>query len=195
MASTRRIPTSSSHRSEIDKMGDDLEMQAAEDIPSPALEQTTEKKERRKRWGEETEAGKKVLESVADGSSADPATKKRKSRWEETPPVVSPTLLMPLGMNGSIILPAALAALVDLNPETLELQRQLNQINNRLQIMNSSIFVDDTPPERRSPSPPPIYNEVGARINTREQRAKEKLMKERTVRLRMVWHGCIEISN
>ena len=164
----------------------DEAMQEAEDLPSPApdLEKGAEKR-RKKRWGEETEAGKKVLESVADGS-ADPATKKRRSRWEEPP--VAP--ILPLGLNASIMLPAALAALVDLNPETLELQRQLNQLNNRLQILNSGVFIDDTPPERRSPSPPPIYNEVGARVNTREQRAKEKLMKERTVRGCMgVLHG------
>ena len=163
-------------------MGDEEMQEGGEDLPSPAPDQAASEKRRKKRWGEETEAGKKVLESVADGS-ADPAAKKRRSRWEEQP--TAPTL--PLGLNASIILPAALAALVDLNPETLELQRQLNQINNRLQIMNSSIWIDDTPPERRSPSPPPLYNEVGARTNTREQRAKEKLMKERTVSRGHAW--------
>ena len=127
---------------------------------------------RKKRWGEETEAGKKVLEEAA------PEPKKRRSRWEEQPSTPS---ALPVGLNSSIVLPAALMALVDLNPETLELQRQLNALNNKLQIMNTGAYVDDTPPERRSPSPPPIYNDVGARVNTREQRLKEKVMKERGV--------------
>lgn len=32
----------------------------------------------------------------------------------------------------------------------------------------------------RPPSPEPIYNNFGARVNTREQRAKDKLLRERT---------------
>ena len=34
-------------------------------------------------------------------------------------------------------------------------------------------------PDERSPSPPPIYDQFGKRTNTREQRRKEKLMRER----------------
>jgi hypothetical protein len=41
--------------------------------------------------------------------------------------------------------------------------------------------VDEQPEERRSPSPEPLYNESGARTNTREQRAKDKLMRQRNV--------------
>ncbi|EFJ49824.1 hypothetical protein VOLCADRAFT_39414, partial [Volvox carteri f. nagariensis] len=32
----------------------------------------------------------------------------------------------------------------------------------------------------RSPSPEPIYNEFGIRLNTREQRTREKLQERRT---------------
>jgi hypothetical protein len=42
--------------------------------------------------------------------------------------------------------------------------------------------VDETPPEQRSPSPEPIYNEFGMRLNTREQRLKERFQDKRTVR-------------
>eukprot|EP00127_Corallochytrium_limacisporum_P000222 Clim_evm39s7 gene=Clim_evmTU39s7 len=34
-------------------------------------------------------------------------------------------------------------------------------------------------PEDRSPSPPPVYNRYGKRVNTREQRARQKLHRER----------------
>lgn len=48
--------------------------------------------------------------------------------------------------------------------------------------MGQGKWVDDVPEEeRRSPSPEPIYNEAGARINTREQRAKDKLLRQRNV--------------
>jgi hypothetical protein len=56
------------------------------------------------------------------------------------------------------------------------------QINNKLAMLAAGKLVDDTPIERRSPSPEPVYNEYGSRINTREQRIREKLMNQRTVR-------------
>ncbi len=66
------------------------------------------------------------------------------------------------------------------------------QINNKLQILNSGLvqFVDDTPIEQRSPSPPPLYNESGTRINTRDQRIKDKLIAQRNVSMRHAWGIC-----
>ncbi len=52
--------------------------------------------------------------------------------------------------------------------------------------------VDDVPIEQRSPSPEPTYNEVGVRTNTRELRIRDKLVKERTVRLGV--HACMRIA-
>ncbi len=57
----------------------------------------------------------------------------------------------------------------------------LLQINQKIQLIQASNFMDDTPEGLRSPSPEPVYNEHGQRANTREQRVKDKLMKERTV--------------
>ncbi|KAG2483464.1 hypothetical protein HYH03_017647 [Edaphochlamys debaryana] len=164
----------------------------------PADETPAQRRERRKRsrWGEETEAGKKVLETVEatpaaagadqqqqpagerEGSvgpaSADAAPRKRRSRWEPEEQKVIP------GISGAITLPPSLAALVDLNPETLELQMQLNNINQKIALLQAGKLVDDTPAEQRSPSPEPIYNEFGIRQNTREQRLKDKLNDRRT---------------
>lgn len=56
------------------------------------------------------------------------------------------------------------------------------QVNQKLQLFAQGKYVDDSPDlGDRSPSPEPIYNESGARINTREQRAKEKLLRKRNV--------------
>jgi hypothetical protein len=57
----------------------------------------------------------------------------------------------------------------------------LLQINQKIQLIQAGNYVDDTPEGLRSPSPEPVYNEYGQRANTREQRVKEKLMRERTV--------------
>jgi hypothetical protein len=55
------------------------------------------------------------------------------------------------------------------------------QVNQKLQLMAQGKWVDEEPEERRSPSPEPVYNEHGARTNTREQRAKDKLTRQRNV--------------
>lgn len=47
--------------------------------------------------------------------------------------------------------------------------------------MQQGKWVDETPIGDRSPSPEPIYNEAGARINTREHRAKDALTRQRNV--------------
>jgi len=54
-------------------------------------------------------------------------------------------------------------------------------VNQSLQLISQGKWVDETAPGDRSPSPEPTYNEVGARVNTREWRAKEKLTKQRNV--------------
>lgn len=55
------------------------------------------------------------------------------------------------------------------------------QVNQKLSLMQAGNLEEDLQPGelQRSPSPEPIYNEHGARINTREARAKEKLVKQR----------------
>lgn len=54
-------------------------------------------------------------------------------------------------------------------------------MNQKLQLVAQGKLVDEAPEGERSPSPEPLYNEAGARINTREQRAKDKLLKRRNV--------------
>ncbi|KAJ9524255.1 hypothetical protein QJQ45_008425 [Haematococcus lacustris] len=152
----------------------------------------------RKKWGEETELGRKVLEEVVHHKKGDdpaapsdvaplaaappaaavepePAPKKRKSRWEAAEESKA------IDVHGKAIsLPSSIAHLIDFNPESLELNRQLNVVNQKLQLVSVGRLPDDYPPEgQRSPSPEPVYNDAGVRCNTRDQRLKEKLIKQR----------------
>ncbi|KAK9849250.1 hypothetical protein WJX84_012132 [Apatococcus fuscideae] len=61
----------------------------------------------------------------------------------------------------------------------MELHRRLNLVNQDIQTIASGKYVDDRPEGARSPSPDPVYNENGIRVNSRDQRAKEKLQKQR----------------
>ncbi|KAI7895135.1 uncharacterized protein EV154DRAFT_536231 [Mucor mucedo] len=88
--------------------------------------------------------------------------RKRKSRWGDEQKVIMPGL------------PTSVTKLTKDQSEKYLLQIRLEEINRKLRIG------DFTPTERaRSPSPEPIYNADGKRINTREARYKKKLEDER----------------
>ncbi|WIA22186.1 hypothetical protein OEZ85_004520 [Tetradesmus obliquus] len=188
----------SAHADEQAHAGPAAEEQAAEAAAAAAAERRARKK--KSRWGAETEVGLKVLAGSdetpqqADQKQADevqePASKKRRSRWEpesDAKPAAAAAAAaggggVLTGLPGALaLLPPSLAALVDIHvdPKVMELQRQLNNVNQKLQLVGQGKLVDDTPEERRSPSPEPVYNESGARINTREQRARDKLVRHR----------------
>ncbi|KAI9317642.1 hypothetical protein BX666DRAFT_1939399 [Dichotomocladium elegans] len=89
--------------------------------------------------------------------------RERKSRWgDETKKVNIP------GM------PTSLPKLSQQQADNYVLQIRLEEINRKLRIG------DVVPAERdRSPSPEPVYNAEGKRVNTREQRYRKKLEEER----------------
>lgn len=65
---------------------------------------------------------------------------------------------------------------IEFDPEIQTLNSRLLEISRMLQ---SGLPLDDRPEGARSPSPEPIYDNMGIRINTREYRARERFQKER----------------
>ncbi|KAL8192806.1 hypothetical protein R6Q57_027254 [Mikania cordata] len=126
-------------------------------------EETTSRKRRKSRWdpppSEEGGAG-------SDGSGAT-GTRKRKSRWEDDAP--NPVLQLPDFMKD-------LTAGIGFDPKIQALNNRLLEISRKFQ---SGLPLDDRPEGARSPSPEPVYDNMGIRINTREYRARERLNKER----------------
>ncbi|XP_024388245.1 uncharacterized protein [Physcomitrium patens] len=121
-------------------------------------------KKRRSRWGPQEGEGEG---NDAEGSGG----KKRKSRWAAEEPN--------LPLLGQIQLPDFVKELtggVDLDPELQALNIKLLDINRKLQ---TGMVLDPVGDGNRSPSPEPIYDNMGIRINTREYRAREKLTRER----------------
>ena len=66
---------------------------------------------------------------------------------------------------------------VGLDSEIQELQAELLEINRKLQ--RSELLHDERPVEERSPSPEPVFDDLGIRINTRQARLRLKLVKRR----------------
>ncbi len=117
------------------------------------------REKRKKRWGAEKVEALTLLEqhhqqgepagsqqTTPDASSqqqqVEPAQKKRRSRWEE--PAPPQAIICSSGMP--IQLPQSLAHLIDINPESLELNRQLNVVSYVLGLvkMNVSRFAGRT---------------------------------------------------
>ncbi|KAL7612307.1 splicing factor-like protein 1 [Lactuca sativa] len=126
-------------------------------------EETTSRRRRKSRWdpppSEETGA-------VSDGTGTS-GTRKRKSRWADDEP--KPLIQLPDFMKDFTLG-------IDLDPEIQALNIRLLEISRKFQ---SGLPLDDRPEGARSPSPEPIYDNLGIRINTREYRARERLNKER----------------
>ncbi|PIA51785.1 hypothetical protein AQUCO_01100569v1 [Aquilegia coerulea] len=124
-------------------------------------EETSSRRRRRSRWDPPTESDN------ANGDSGS-GTRKRKSRWadDESKPVIQ--------------LPEFMKEFTDTmehNPEVQALNIRLLEVS---RMLASGIALEDLPEGNRSPSPEPIYDNLGIRINTREYRARERLNRERT---------------
>lgn len=126
-------------------------------------EETTSRRRRKSRWDPppSEEGG-----AVSDGSGTT-GKRKRKSRWADDEP--KPVNQLPDFIKD-------LAAGIELDPEIQSLNSRLLEISRKFQ---SGLPLDDRPEGARSPSPEPIYDNMGIRINTREYRARERLNKER----------------
>ncbi|XP_059667061.1 splicing factor-like protein 1 [Cornus florida] len=120
-------------------------------------------KRRRSRW-------EPRCEQVGEASEGDKTSKRRKTRWTNDD--------AQLKMLGPIQLPDFMEDFVGSgsDPEIQELNVKLLEINRKLQ---RSELHFGRPEGERSPSPEPVYNNLGIRINTREVRLREKLIQER----------------
>ncbi|PHT52457.1 hypothetical protein CQW23_06919 [Capsicum baccatum] len=120
-------------------------------------EETISRKRRRSRWDPPP------TESTNDHGTR----RKRKSRWSDDDP--KPVIQLPDFMK-------KFTGGIEFDPEIQALNNRLHEISWKLQ---SGMPLDDTPERARSPSPEPIYDNKGVRINTREYRAREKLNREK----------------
>lgn len=115
------------------------------------------RRRRRSRWDPQEEGPN-------NGTETEP--KKRKSRWEDDDSS-QPKFQLPDFMKDFSM---------ETDPEIQILNLRLLEISRTLQ---ANLPLDDRPEGARSPSPEPVYDNMGIRINTREFRARERLNKER----------------
>ncbi|CAL5015593.1 unnamed protein product [Urochloa decumbens] len=115
----------------------------------------------RSRWEQSSD------DSAANNSGGEGGAggRKRKTRWAEEEP--RPAIALPDFMKDFA---------AEMDPEVHALNARLLEISRLLQ---SGLPLDDRPEGARSPSPEPVYDNLGIRINTREYRARERLNRER----------------
>ncbi|KAL0317770.1 UNVERIFIED_CONTAM: Splicing factor-like protein 1 [Sesamum angustifolium] len=114
-------------------------------------------KRRRSRWDHN-----QGMETQIDGNG-----KRRKTRWDNND--FQHGLIHPSGIRSTLELA--------MDPKIISLKVKLLEINKKL---HSPEIYDERPEGERSPSPEPVYNNLGMRINTRDVRVWKKLMNERS---------------
>ncbi|KAK4385005.1 Splicing factor-like protein 1 [Sesamum angolense] len=114
-------------------------------------------KRRRSRWDHN-----QGMETQIDGNG-----KRRKTRWDNND--FQHGLIHPSGIRSTLELA--------MDPKIISLKVKLLEINKKLQ---SPEIYDERPEGERSPSPEPVYNNLGMRTNTRDVRVRKKLMNERS---------------
>ncbi|KAL3652321.1 hypothetical protein CASFOL_002002 [Castilleja foliolosa] len=124
-------------------------------------EETSSRRRRRSRWDPPPS------ESTSDVNSGTTGGRKRKSRWADDEP--KPLIPLPDFMKD-------FTGGIEFDPEIQALNSRLLEISRKMQ---SGMPLDDRPEGARSPSPEPLYDTMGVRINTREYRARERLNRER----------------
>ncbi|KAL0299506.1 UNVERIFIED_CONTAM: Splicing factor-like protein 1 [Sesamum radiatum] len=102
------------------------------------------------------------VETQIDGNG-----KRRKTRWDDND--FQHGLIHPSGIRSTLELA--------MDPKIINKKVKLLEINKKLQ---SPEIYDERPEGERSPSPEPVYNNLGMRINTRDVRVRKKLMNERS---------------
>ncbi|XP_062185778.1 splicing factor-like protein 1 [Phragmites australis] len=130
------------------------------DGPGAGTGDSSSRRRRRSRWEQSND------DSAANsGGEGGTGGRKRKTRWAEEEP--RPTIALPDFMKDFA---------AEMDPEVHALNARLLEISRLLQ---SGLPLDDRPEGARSPSPEPVYDNLGIRINTREYRARERLNRER----------------
>lgn len=140
---------------------------ADRDGASGGEEETTSRRRRRSRWDPppESDANGAAANSSDPNAAGGGGTRKRKSRWADDD--AKPVIQLPDFMKDFT---------ADLDPEVQRLNVRLLEIS---RLLSSGMPLDERPEGARSPSPEPVYDNMGIRINTREYRARERLNKER----------------
>ena len=75
-----------------------------------------------------------------------------------------------------VSLPSSILGAASADPRAKALHDELAEVNKKI-LSNAPVFI---PEHERSPSPEPVYDANGLRLNTREIRAKDKLMQKRS---------------
>ncbi|MCO5578567.1 hypothetical protein L7F22_032422 [Adiantum nelumboides] len=136
----------------------------AESKPAISAGETSTGRKRRSRWEPQPDGEGEGQDTAESGG------KRKKSRWSAEEPK---------SLFNQIQLPDFVKELTggaELDPEVQALNIKLLDLNRRLQ---TGQVLDDRDDGNRSPSPEPIYDNMGIRVNTREFRARERLTRER----------------
>ena len=131
------------------------------------------KESRRRGKGEGKKEERGLISTAAlEEEIAEKRQRKRKSRWD------AGSYVGELAVGGQLPTSVNIEELKEpKQQEIFLLQLKIRELTGRLGLHNLGIPSD---PKDRSPSPEPVYNDKGVRVNTRLERTRTKLIAERT---------------
>ena len=137
-----------------------------------AIEGKESRKKTNKDEGKKKEERGLIPAAALEEEIAKQRQRKRKSRWD------AGSYVGELAVGGQLPTSVNIEQLKEPKQQEIFLmQLKIRELTGRLGLHNLGIPSD---PKDRSPSPEPIYNEKGVRVNTRLERTRTKLIAERT---------------
>ena len=137
-----------------------------------AIEGKESRKKTNKDEGKKKEERGLIPAAALEEEIAKQRQRKRKSRWD------AGSYVGELAVGGQLPTSVNIEQLKEPKQQEIFLmQLKIRELTGRLGLHNLGIPAD---PKDRSPSPEPIYNEKGVRVNTRMERTRTKLIAERT---------------
>ncbi len=137
------------------------------------------------RWGAprgEDDVAVSEVKLDGDDVGGDQIRKPKASRWStntDIPTSVSTPMSMPMmSMMSTMAMPTPVVITQEMMQQTLILKMQMQNVNERMvTVIQDALRIEQDP--SRSPSPPPRYDSMGKRTNTREIRMRESLIQDR----------------
>eukprot|EP00462_Mataza_sp_D1_P021268 CAMPEP_0175138916 /NCGR_PEP_ID=MMETSP0087-20121206/10610_1 /TAXON_ID=136419 /ORGANISM="Unknown Unknown, Strain D1" /LENGTH=508 /DNA_ID=CAMNT_0016421863 /DNA_START=63 /DNA_END=1585 /DNA_ORIENTATION=- len=152
-------------------------------LPAPAEgTETARPRKRKSRWGNAADTTTTSTDTAAADGADQP--RPRKSRWGGATESTAPTSAAGAGTNTADAAVGSTALSLDVLAKTMTPEQlEVMQIRYRIAEITQKMMAPEPEGAELSPSPEPIYNSEGKRINTRTQRRQSSLAKERTALL------------
>eukprot|EP00471_Norrisiella_sphaerica_P008803 CAMPEP_0184496334 /NCGR_PEP_ID=MMETSP0113_2-20130426/33676_1 /TAXON_ID=91329 /ORGANISM="Norrisiella sphaerica, Strain BC52" /LENGTH=492 /DNA_ID=CAMNT_0026882913 /DNA_START=68 /DNA_END=1543 /DNA_ORIENTATION=+ len=157
---------------------------------SPSPKERRKRKKRESKWdkGSPSASSAGAINALATPNATKPAATVTTAAMPNAAALVNSTNLPFANLIQQARMPVGLPVLssgisiVKMPPPVMDRSERLEDLREQLRELNQkkALGFQPKPPEEQSPSPPPVYDEKGSRLNTRQQRFENEIEARRT---------------